>query len=77
MVDDERSAVGAFLAGLLEFDPADLRSTAAKVAQFQECFLPLKYQWYPVPEPHPSGAVRCPHRVQRQDGSHRAGPRTR
>lgn len=51
MVDDERSAVGAFLAGLPEFDLADLRSTAvAKVAQFQECFPPLKYQWYPVLE---------------------------
>ena len=51
LVNDERSSIGGFLAGVSEFELAELRAAAvSKVSAFQECFPPLKPQWYPVVE---------------------------
>lgn len=51
LANDERSSIGSFLARLPEYELAELRAAAvAKVSAFQECFPPLKDQWYPVVE---------------------------
>lgn len=51
MIEDDRSDVGRYLAGVDEFERAEVRALAVdRVAAFQETFPPLKAAWQPRTE---------------------------